>query len=143
MSALAPKALLKIENAHMPERLAPEGKVILETFGHLYPKEVSDCTGKQFAERYPQSVSVGREATYFIPKGRLATLRGKAFAVPRSIIANLRQELSSKDLHNRVYHNKTYPGCMLGSWELGKKREKENEKYAAARSQAGKAREGK
>jgi hypothetical protein len=116
--------LLRIENGHMTSQLTQKGKVIKEEFNHLYPNQVSGLTGEQLAERYPQSITVGREATYFIPKGRLATLRGASFALPRSLIANLRQELSSGDLYNRVYHNRTYPGCMIEAWDVAAKNEK-------------------
>lgn len=145
--------LLRIENEHMAERMTPDGKVISGEFRKHYPhevvleiedekgakelysKKVSECTGKELAKNFPQSITVGCEATYFIPKGRLATLRGKAFAVPRSIIANLRQELSPKDLHNRVYHNKTYPGCMIGAWKKAAENETKAKEKAAEQSE--------
>ncbi|MFA6330059.1 MAG: hypothetical protein WCX64_05260 [Candidatus Micrarchaeia archaeon] len=135
--------MVRIENAHMPARLAPDEKVVLEKFSSLYPKEVSGCTGRQLAARYPQSITVGREATYFIPASRFAAVKGKAFALPRSLVAGLRQELSPKDLHNRVYHNRTYPGCMIDAWDLAQKREKENARYGEEKPQAMKARPGK
>jgi len=109
--------LIRIENAHMVTDMTPKGKVILEEFRHLYPESIANCTGWTLAKRFPQQVTVGSKATYFIPAGRLATLRGTAFALPRSIIASIRQELSSEDLRNRVHHNKTYPGRMIGAWK--------------------------
>ncbi len=153
--------LLCIENNHMVEQMTPKGNVILKEFCKHYPHEVilegvdekgakiiyskaiSQFTGEELAKNFPQSITVGREATYFIPKGKFATAKGTAFALPRSIIATIRQELSSKDLHNRVYHNRTYPGCMIGAWKLAQDNEDVTAGYAAKKAQAKKAIEGK
>jgi hypothetical protein len=138
---VTPTGLVRVENKHMAKDIAPDEKVILEKYRHLYPDSIKNCTGRELAKNFPQEVTAGREATYFIPAGRLATLRGTAFALPRSTAANIRQALSQRDLHNRVHHNSTFPGCMIEAWDRREEMEKENEEYAArkaARNRQGK-----
>lgn len=124
--------LVRIENAHMAARMMPNEKVVLEKFGHLYPAEVSNCTGREFARKYPQSVSEGREATYFIPNRGVSKVYGKLFSYEKRLVSGIRQALSpSKDLHNRVYLNETHPGGMNDAWDLQEKRKAAEASYAS------------